>query len=424
MTHRDDLQTFLEKLDDGWTMDQLQSQLIDAPAEMQVQVRLAQQLKVSAAAMPSLSAATRQSHQRQLMAAFAAENEARALGWWPRLMAGFSGWQHRPVYLVGGAMAALAAIVIIAALLFNGLGRGNTAVALNEATGLVEIAAIDEATWQPLTSASDLGAGQQIRTGSDGHAVLEFVDGSTITLEADSSLAINTLESDGNQLTEVSLTQQKGVSRHDVMPQNGGYDHYLLNTPAGQISVRGTRFNVNVANNGATHVQVDSGQVEMSGQGRTVPIMLGEATLATVTDGPADANTAFNGSGQISTMNGDNWTIGGLPALVPGTAVGRDQVRLNEQVAVTGRLMDDGTWLVDILQPASLITNEFSLIAQLNDFSETAITVGTHQLGITASSIFNDGTNLGQYVTVQVMAQADGQVNVTAVTPLADGDSL
>ena len=123
-------------------------------------------------------------------------------------------------------------------------------------------------------------------------------------------------------------------------------------------------------------------------------------------------------------MDGESWTIGGLPARVPASAVGREQVRLNEQVTVTGRLLDNGTWLVDILQPASLISNEFSLTAQLNDFGDTAITVGTHRLGITDSSIFNDGTNLGQYVTVQVMAQADGQVHVTAVVPLADGDSL
>ena len=70
------------------------------------------------------------------------------MGWWPRLLASLRGGQYRPLYLAGGAMAALAAILIIAALLFNGLGRGNSAVALNEVTGTVEIAAIDSSTWE------------------------------------------------------------------------------------------------------------------------------------------------------------------------------------------------------------------------------------------------------------------------------------
>ena len=420
MASNDKLETFLEKLEEGWSWEQLEAELRNESHDLQAQLHAVRLLERGEA--PILTANTKQAHRQMMYAAISEEFATPRTTWWEQLLGYFAANRRRSAAFAGLAMAA-AALLCVLTMSIGGLFDTNPAISVDNVAGTVEIAALNQASWTELDATEAIAAGQVIRTGSDGHAVLTLIDGSSLTLESDSTLAIDSLETDGDKLTQIEMTQLKGSSRHDVIPTGGPEDHYLLTTPAGRINVRGTRFSVNVAAAGATQVIVDSGIVEMSGQGNVVSVELGQATFATVADGPSIASTAFSGSGTVESMDGENWVIAGLEAIVPATAIGQSDIRLGELVEVSGRLLSNDMWQVDAIKSVSLTSDEFSLVARLTAIEDSEITIASHKLSLPETALIRGDTELGQYVNV-VVTVADGVPNATAVTAIQTGPDL
>lgn len=97
-----------------------------------------------------------------------------------------------------------------------------------------------------------LNAGDSVRTGADGRAVLTYFEGSTVTVEPGTELGIDTATTVPDGGTVVLMTQTVGRTWHVVTKLITGSSKYEVRTPASTASVRGTEFQVDASNDETT----------------------------------------------------------------------------------------------------------------------------------------------------------------------------
>lgn len=88
-----------------------------------------------------------------------------------------------------------------------------------------------------------LNAGDAVRTADASRAVLTYFEGSTVTIEPNTELAIDAAAANGSD-TIVEMTQTIGRTWHVVTKVVTGGSKYEVRTPASTASVRGTAFTV------------------------------------------------------------------------------------------------------------------------------------------------------------------------------------
>lgn len=101
----------------------------------------------------------------------------------------------------------------------------------------------------PFAAATDgavLAPGDIIRTAADARAVLTYFEGSTVSIEPSSELAIDQAHAAPDGSTVVVMTQNLGRTWHVVTKLIAGGSKYEVRTPAATASVRGTAFEVGV----------------------------------------------------------------------------------------------------------------------------------------------------------------------------------
>ncbi len=94
------------------------------------------------------------------------------------------------------------------------------------------------------TDGDVLAAGDTVRTADGARAVLTYFEGSTVTIEPNSELTIETVSSNSDGSTIVVMQQNVGRTWHVVTKLINGNSKYEVRTPASTASVRGTAFQV------------------------------------------------------------------------------------------------------------------------------------------------------------------------------------
>jgi hypothetical protein len=127
-----------------------------------------------------------------------------------------------------------------------------------------------------------LNSGDTIRTGPDGRAVLTYFEGSSVTIEPSTEIAIDDASASSDGGTVVAMTQTFGRTWHVVTKLVTGGSKYEVRTPASTASVRGTAFTVDV-DTGSTTVTTSEGTVVdqvpdplITGRTVEVPVRPGE----------------------------------------------------------------------------------------------------------------------------------------------------
>jgi len=120
--------------------------------------------------------------------------------------------------------------------------------------------------------------GNVVRTGENSHAVLTFFDGSTIEVEPNSELIVNTLKANSAGDIIMEIQQDFGRSWHVVSRALTPNSKYEVRTPTTTASVRGTAFLVGVTADGATNVQTTDGLVHTIAGGVEVQVPPGFET--------------------------------------------------------------------------------------------------------------------------------------------------
>jgi hypothetical protein len=193
----------------------------------------------------------------------------------------------RPYGLVGGlAVVLLVSIAFLLVVRFvPPTGSDNSHATLADVAGVVEITS-DQIAWQEAKSGDVLAAGQRIRTGPSSTATLVFFDGTQTRLAAETDLTLSILDGEDESL-RVELDQNRGRTRHDVVPLKGDEAFYRVHTPGGSAVVHGTVFDVRVSEEGAAEFDVTEGQVAVNAAGQEVLVGPGQMTTAAADTPPA-----------------------------------------------------------------------------------------------------------------------------------------
>ncbi len=341
----------------------------------------------------------------------------------PRRPARAGGWLAPASAGVIGAVACafIVGVIWLAGRWFPGVDAATAVV--RDVQGRVEIADASGAEWHAASPGEHVRTGQRLRTGPAASAALAFFEGTVAQLGSDAEIVLTEVSGQGRDVLQVELTQVRGVTTHRVVPLRGGSARYLVHTPNGTASVRGTTFSVAVDTAGGARYSVRTGRVIVDAAQHEILLNTGQATVATAGNAPAPAAYGFTGTGRLESITAATWTIGGVALFVSPDVVATlaPQPVVGQVLSVTGRILDDGVWFVDTLTVATTAGSAFSFVGPVEARSGADWVVGGVALVVPESVSADVDLPLGALASV-TFSVVDGVrlVSVLAAVDVPD----
>lgn len=138
--------------------------------------------------------------------------------------------------------------------------------------------------FAPAEDGAILAAGDAVRTGPDGRAVLTYFEGTTVEIEPSSELTIDRATAGTDGSTVLLMTQNVGRTWHVVTHLLSGNSRYEVRTPASTASVRGTQFEIAVTDDSTT-VTTTEGRVATSDPAQTTEVLVTPGLTTTTKKG-------------------------------------------------------------------------------------------------------------------------------------------
>lgn len=321
------LQEYLQRMEEGAPLEEILSSLPPQHAELAPLLQTASTLRHFP--HPSLSP-HRAREQR--------ERVLRPLRRWEWQ---FLNFRLQPAIAI---MAAILLMAFAALMLLRPTTTVHTATLL-EVQGVVEV--LRNGEWQLVSTGEKVQEGEQVRTRADSSVVLLYSDGSRTTLSADTEVKLAKLGVQGGEVLQVRLEQTSGETRHSVVPFRNASAFFEVNTPTGKAIVHGTIFSVLVDDQIFSRVAVERGVVQVVSPKEDVKLTAGQVTVVNENGDVDDPAVDFHIQGQISAIDGDQWTIAGLSITVPPDLAATLSFQIGDWVRVWGRILPDGTRIAD-----------------------------------------------------------------------------
>ncbi len=154
---------------------------------------------------------------------------------------------------------------------------------------------------------------ETVVTTKDGTILLRLEDGSQILVHSKTRLVLKQPSPTGWQRLLLSL----GKIRAEIQKRTGGSPPFQIGSPSAVISVRGTRFYVDVDKHNTTRVTVEEGEVDLEsvkGKGKPVRIKAGFSSSVKEDSAPEPPHEA-PGQGKSGDNPGKGW--GNSPSAGP-----------------------------------------------------------------------------------------------------------
>jgi hypothetical protein len=151
------------------------------------------------------------------------------------------------------------------------------AVVLSIIDGTVDVAH-GAAAFVHVADGQALNAGDRVRTADQSHAIITFLDASTIELEPGTIVTVVQTTSTQYGTVGIQLQQSIGRTWSSVQRLLQSDSRFELRTPAATAVVRGTGFITDVLISGATTVTTVDGSVEVIAAAQTVVVPAGSLT--------------------------------------------------------------------------------------------------------------------------------------------------
>ncbi|MGB3714096.1 MAG: DUF5666 domain-containing protein [Candidatus Promineifilaceae bacterium] len=392
----------LTALENGASLEQSLDQLPADERELRPLLNLAAQIR--ALEHPELSPGIASAQQRQVIeASRSLDRPVRR----PEVPLDRRRWQG-PVRVatIGFVLfIALFAVTVIVGSMVLGERRRLHQVTLEGVTGTVEVA--EDGAWKPVDTGDRLTAGKRVRTGPDSSLTMAFFEGTRTTLGPDTEVTLTTIDGSADTL-RLLLTQHAGKTSHIVVPLRGEDGFFVIDTPSGRAAVQGTVFDVMVSARGQAFFNVEQGRVKVSGAGHEVVLLAGQATAAAAGKRPEPAAYHFTIQGQIDDKSGTTWTATGVPiAVIDRTEISGDP-QIGDSVVVIGRILDDGKWLADTIEP-SQETNEIAAFTSvLKGIGDQSWRIGDLSVAVDDRTRVDGDLSLGDLVRLTFVAD-DGR---------------
>jgi hypothetical protein len=192
------------------------------------------------------------------------------------------------------AFALLAALSSAPVLL--GQTQGQPETLLLSIAGTVEIAPAGTPSWSPGHANQILHNGDQLRSGKNSRAILRLSDQSVFRVYELTTMTIGPAPKAGqNQVIEVKSGAAYFFNRDKP-------NQTQFQTPSSSGAIRGTEFNLAVAEDGSTTLSLLDGQVDLSNHQGSIQVESGEQAVVEV--GKAPRKTAL-----IDAVNVIQWTL-------------------------------------------------------------------------------------------------------------------
>jgi len=399
MLNRDDqLERYLGALQSGCAPDEVLSEIPAEDAELVALVQLASEMRTLA--HPALAPEKARAHKQRLSAAVGVWSGATRWSW-QNWLPSFS--------LRNGLATALVVLLVGVGLLMSFVrppGAGYAVVA--ESGGSVLALAPGSGEWRLLANGDRLQAGERIRTAANGRVTLAFFEGSCTELEPETDLTLTTLDGGWGGVLRVQLSQADGATDHNIVPLSGGNSFFRIDTPAGQVSVRGTQFNVAVKD-GKTRVAVDAGKVLVANTFGEVSLIAGQTTSLMAAEPPGEPAYQFSLNGSIAVMQSGNWTVAGVTLPVDSAVAAGETFKAGDPVVVQGRIMQDGSLAVERVAPAAQSEESARIAGTIVDIQNETWQIGSKEVVVSTQTAMDSGLKAGEPVGVKVVVLADGR---------------
>jgi hypothetical protein len=213
--------------------------------------------------------------------------------------------------------------------------------------------------WQQANDGIVLQAGSKVTTAADSYALLTFFEGSTLKLQPNTEIEIQTLQKVDASRTEIILKQWVGKtwSRVVKMGDTGSRDE--IETPAAVALVRGTLFETEVDDSGSTIVRTTQGLVRVGAQNREVDLPAGQQASVEFGSAPSQPSPipppdnklviTVNKPAVASVCDPTGSSTGYLPS----------GIAFNQILGSKSSPLDDGTQVITIPDPVS---GEYSIV--------------------------------------------------------------
>jgi hypothetical protein len=193
----------------------------------------------------------------------------------------FHHWEKRPVLRwAPAAVAAILVLLIVGTLIAQSWpeARVPQVATLEQVNGPVEVLVAGSGAWQPASAGAPVKPGDSIATGPLAGVTLAFFDGSMTVLEAETKVAIVQMDTKRDDSCKmIVLRQEVGQTHSSVQPLLAPDARFEIETPSAVMAVRGTEFTLGVDSNGATHMEVIEGSVDVTAEGITISVPAGQA---------------------------------------------------------------------------------------------------------------------------------------------------
>ncbi len=203
--------------------------------------------------------------------------------------------------------------------------------------GKVQVLAPNAKDWAAAEAGIVLEAGASIKTETGANAVITFFDGSTIQLNGDTAVTLDTLMPKTSASPKIiKLKQEVGETASRVVKMVDSKSKYEIETTAAVAAVRGSEMVVQVAQDGGTKVYNVEGTIAVTAQGKEVAIPAGSASSVTPGAAPGAPEPAappsFNKTGLTTVSSLQGWQQTSL------------QLKAGEKFTVE---YSGGSWAVD-----------------------------------------------------------------------------
>lgn len=294
---------------------------------------------------------------------------------------------------------------------------------LSQVSGLVEMQNSD-GTWTAVSQGDSLAAGQRIRTSKLSQASLAFYDGSQTTLQAESELSLDELDARTDGPRTIVMTQWIGESDHTVAPNADENGRFLVNTPSGSGTAKGTQFQVIVTPTLLTFFNVSEGVVDVTSLNITIIIIAGQGTFIPPGQPPTPPYFLITGEGQV-TQIGDTWVIGGQSFATTENTIFIGLPEVGDWVFVEGHLLPDGTRVADRI----ILLNQppdpsFTLTGIVESISDAIWTVAGQTIVVNDTTIIAEGIVVGDRVAVTGSIVTGGSLIATHIERIEPQDGL
>jgi hypothetical protein len=208
-------------------------------------------------------------------------------------------------------------------------------------------------SWQEISNGDSVHAGQRLRTGPGSSATLVFFEGSQTRLGPGTDLTLTRVDGDWGKVLQVVLNQGAGEIANDVVPLRGEKSTFMVFTPSGIASVHGTNFSVAVDQLGKSRFAVEHGRVLVTNESSQVFVSAGQAVIAASEATLETPEYQFSLQGELTDKQGSTWIVAGVPITMDETTAMSAEPHTGDFVRVEGRVLEDGTWVADSIEPAA-----------------------------------------------------------------------